>query len=432
MNAKCDGRISCALANLANLCEADITDKIIDPFVNPRLDVCTTTTSSQSVPTAAPVPVSAYNDCTVGVSSCEDGFVCCVGPLDLSFGKFTCRPSNDCSVLPTTTSAIPSGPTVSAWNDCVLGSSVCEDGYVCCIGPLDLTVGKFTCRPSSDCSSSSTSSSAVTTISTPTSTTTVAQTTTTPVTSKATSPPPAATVVSAWNTCVKDQSICEDGYVCCIGPLDLAISKYTCRPASDCPSSSSTSSTTVFRTPSTSSTTISKASSSTSSATSSSTASPNGNRCNTVNEEVTAGTDCEIGKTSSKCAGTSGIAHCVPVAYNDGIKGEYIISPCVGGRVCSNYFGYPVCDFPSSVTCTATSQAPVPTSNCPSTNPILADEDCKVGDLATCSGHQIAKCSWKNTDKGVVARYSFTNCPLGTVCTLKSKAGYAVCVESLC
>ena len=67
------------------------------------------------------------------------------------------------SAATTTSSASPSSTVVPAWNDCVKGVSVCQSGYVCCVGKLDVATGKTTCRPTSDCAASPSSTTTAST-----------------------------------------------------------------------------------------------------------------------------------------------------------------------------------------------------------------------------------------------------------------------------
>jgi len=72
VNSECDPRVSCGFANLAQLCQADITQTILDPTVSPHVASCTltawtpptsapktaTTTAIEIVTTEAPVPTT--------------------------------------------------------------------------------------------------------------------------------------------------------------------------------------------------------------------------------------------------------------------------------------------------------------------------------------------------------------------------------------
>ena len=54
-NAECDPRVSCSFANLAQLCQADITQTILDPTVSPHVASCTLTAWTPPTPVATTV-----------------------------------------------------------------------------------------------------------------------------------------------------------------------------------------------------------------------------------------------------------------------------------------------------------------------------------------------------------------------------------------
>ncbi|KAJ3072170.1 hypothetical protein HDU98_004099 [Podochytrium sp. JEL0797] len=153
-------------------------------------------------PQAQPQTDANYNSCAPGFDHCGAGFTCCVGPGDVSSGKATCRPSNDCS------GNAPQPQWIPDWNSCSPNFDKCSSsGFVCCVAPADESNGKSTCRPTSACY---------------------------------------ATKVVNYNTCTMNVDTCNSGYTCCIGSQDLAAHKSTCRPNSDCSGTTSSGSISSF------------------------------------------------------------------------------------------------------------------------------------------------------------------------------------------
>jgi hypothetical protein len=91
--------------------------------------------------------VPKWQTCFAG-STCANGFTCCVAPADVAEGKTTCRQpglapnaKDGCASSTLVRTVIP------AWENCTMAST-CATGFTCCVGPLDVGVGKLTCRQS--------------------------------------------------------------------------------------------------------------------------------------------------------------------------------------------------------------------------------------------------------------------------------------------
>ncbi|KAJ3125169.1 hypothetical protein HK098_000543 [Nowakowskiella sp. JEL0407] len=278
----CNSGFTCCVA-LADLATGKRTCRPIGGDCAPVTTVRTTTTTRIVTPTST--LRNSWETCFIG-DTCNAGYICCVGVGDLATGKRTCRPINgDCAAITstrsstttvrptttttktttstktttrttttttrstttkasTTTTTTPKPTTTTTtittirtttttsktttlnsptsvlrgdYQTCYIGDS-CSAGFTCCIGVGDLSTGKRTCRPiNGDCAVI---------------TTTTFKSTTTSTTTKPPSPTPS--VVGNWLTChIGD--VCNSGYTCCVGVMDVATGKRTCRPVNgDC------------------------------------------------------------------------------------------------------------------------------------------------------------------------------------------------------
>ncbi|KAJ3204519.1 hypothetical protein HDU82_005781, partial [Entophlyctis luteolus] len=142
----------------------------------------TGTTSSVATSTAALIP--DYYTCVNNGTCATSSFLCCVAPGDVSTGKTTCRPSTDCAYSTST--------SIADYNNCQQGVDICQtSSFVCCVAPADFASGKTTCRPTSDCSTQ--------------------------------------TAIPDYSPCTFGQTCASASSVCCIGPGSSGVNDLTCR-----------------------------------------------------------------------------------------------------------------------------------------------------------------------------------------------------------
>lgn len=112
---------------------------------------CFTASSSAPSAAASSIPIDAWKNCDANQDICVENFKCCVGPLDFGIQKHTCRQSSPTFTNKPDGCYVPSARAdVEAWSDCTPATDSCVDGFTCCVGPVDLSINKYTCRSTAE------------------------------------------------------------------------------------------------------------------------------------------------------------------------------------------------------------------------------------------------------------------------------------------
>ena len=411
VNADCDPRVSCDFANLVQLCQADITQTILDPTSSPHVASCsltafvpTTTTTTEAAPTTV-------DTTTVDVTSTVETTT-----------------TEETSTVETTTETTTES------------SSVIESTIETTATDVVSTVESSTVEILT--TETTTESSSTVEVTTETTTIPSAYATTTCVSSNpyiaanSTCDPNVVTLTCSGKqlaVCLKQETLtgyygvfglldCPAGTVC-----DLSCGSPVCSFASDvvCPPKPAASSTTTDIYGSAPETTTTESS------------------VETFAPETT-GESVPVTTTDSVPVPTTDYA---PVTTTDGQAPEVTSTPCTD----KTYAPETTTAAPDTTTpCTDKTEstyAPETTTAAPDTTTpwtdktesasptetpaecypqIAADQDCQVeSSPLRCSGAKVAICAWKTVDQTVVGRYVHFDCAAGLAC--RQYGDVAVC-----